>query len=46
MEDNKIIDLYWKRSETAISETSKNTENIAAASLIIFCMIMKIVRNV
>ena len=23
MEDNKIIDLYWKRSETAISETSK-----------------------
>lgn len=23
MEDNKIIDLFWKRSETAISETAK-----------------------
>ena len=23
MEDNEIVDLYWERSETAISETSK-----------------------
>ena len=23
MDDNKIIDLYWKRSENAISETEK-----------------------
>jgi len=23
MDDNKIIDLYWKRSESAITETDK-----------------------
>lgn len=30
MDDKQILDLYWERSEAAISETSKkNTESIA-----------------
>lgn len=29
MDDKQIVDLYWERSETAISETSKNMESIA-----------------
>jgi len=33
MEDNRIVDLYWARSEDAITETSENT---AMPSPIIF----------
>lgn len=29
MDDKQILDLYWERSEAAISETSKKTESIA-----------------
>lgn len=29
MDDKQILDLYWERSEAAISEISKNTESIA-----------------
>ena len=36
MEDDRIIDLYWARSEDAITETSKNTENTATPSLTTF----------
>lgn len=25
MDENKIIDLYWERCESAITETSRNT---------------------
>ena len=28
MEDNEIIELYWKRDEVAIQETDRNMENI------------------
>ena len=27
MEDNKIVDLYWERSENAIAETDKKYRN-------------------
>ena len=35
MDDKRIVDLYWSRSESAISETEKNMENIATLLLII-----------
>ena len=28
MEDHRIVDLYWERSESAISETSKKYEKM------------------
>lgn len=36
MDDKKIIDLYWKRSESAIAETDKNMEDIAVPLHLIF----------
>lgn len=36
MEDNSIVDLYWARSEDAITETSEKYGNTAMPSPIIF----------
>jgi len=46
MEDSKIIDLYFERSEDAIKETDINTENTAERLPIIFYIPMRIRRNV
>ena len=34
MDDKQILDLYWERSEAAISETSKNTQVLHQCSLL------------
>jgi len=46
MEDNEIIELYWERSEAAISETSKSILGTAVTFRSTFYRIMKIQRNV
>lgn len=41
MDDNSIVDLYWQRSEKAISETQKNMVAIVLALPTMFWQIMK-----
>lgn len=45
MEDFQIIDLYWKRDESAISETAKNMELSALESPEISCHVRRTPKN-
>ena len=46
MEDRQIVDLYWARSENAISETERKYVDIVTTSPITFYITTKIARNV
>lgn len=46
VEDSEIIQLYFARNERAVEETSKNIEIIVLGSLITFCLMLKIRKNV
>lgn len=46
VEDKQIIDLYWARAETAISETAKKYGRYCHSTDLISCTAMRIARNV
>lgn len=46
MEDNKIVDLYWERSENAIAETDKKYRITVTILLFTFYTIKKIAMSV
>lgn len=43
--DERIVERYWQREETAIRETDRNTADSCTASLTAFCTMYRIAWN-